>query len=209
MQKISGIFFDFDGVLSKDRFFQTMFGDYPFLKDIILSTIFNSPQKYGDKWMRGEINTENIIKVLSSASKIPETVLKEGLTSSLKAFQIESRLLELAKTFQKKGMKVAMVTNNMDIFNQVTIPYHHLDQYFPIIVNSSDYGCMKHEKDGYLFDIALQKLGTDKISEFLLIDDSEKACNSFLSKGGQIYKYTDYESFAGYLNDSNNSISQI
>jgi hypothetical protein len=46
----------------------------------------------------------------------------------------------------------------MDVFNETTIPYNRLDEVFPIIVNSCDYGTMKHEQEGLLFDKAMERL---------------------------------------------------
>jgi hypothetical protein len=46
----------------------------------------------------------------------------------------------------------------MDVFNEITLPYHKLDEIFPVLVNSCDYGAMKHEQDGLLFDKVLEKI---------------------------------------------------
>jgi FMN phosphatase YigB (HAD superfamily) len=116
--------------------------------------------------------------------------------------KLEIRLLDLACDLQKKGTSVALVTNNMDIFNEVTIPYHNLDKIFPVIVNSCDHGFLKHEEGGRLFDIALQKLKQDSFKKALLIDDSAKVRKVFEDKGGTTFAYTVYENFEPWAREN-------
>jgi hypothetical protein len=46
----------------------------------------------------------------------------------------------------------------MDVFDEVTVPHHRLDEIFSTIVSSCNYGILKHENEGKLFDRVLEKL---------------------------------------------------
>lgn len=46
------VFFDFDGVLSRDRFYSTLTIDYPQVSEYVNNVIFKGEQKIADRWMR-------------------------------------------------------------------------------------------------------------------------------------------------------------
>jgi hypothetical protein len=46
----------------------------------------------------------------------------------------------------------------MDVFDKITVPHNTLHEVFPIIINSCNYGVLKHEENGKLFDIVMGKL---------------------------------------------------
>lgn len=70
----------------------------------------------------------------------------------------------------------------MDCFTSITISHHKLDEIFPHIINSSDYGILKQEENGKLFDIAMDKVGCREYKSTLLIDDSQTARDTFEKK---------------------------
>lgn len=115
--------------------------------------------------------------------------------------RIDKNLLDLAKQLKSKNRKVALVTNNMDVFNTVTIKHNRLDQIFPIIINSYDHGLMKHDENGKLFDIALDKVDESDYSKVLLIDDSIRMRTAFENKGGSIFPYDTFESFEPWMKE--------
>jgi FMN phosphatase YigB (HAD superfamily) len=201
MSRISAVFFDFDGVLCTDRFFAALTPDYPHVRDWITRHVFGG-EKYGDKWMRGELNYREINKIIADATGISYELLDRILPEGVGLMQVNTTLIEWAETLKNKDVKVALVTNNMDVFSEITIPVKQLDKVFPVIVNSCDYGLMKQDENGKLFDIALQKLGLAAFKDVLLIDDSATYCDIFRAKGGQVYQYSnlpDFEQWAGTL----------
>jgi FMN phosphatase YigB (HAD superfamily) len=202
MPRLRGVLFDFDGVLCTDRFYSTLSGAYPEALLFIRDNIFGGLDKYADRWMRGELSCQQINKLISEATNIPLDRLVELFVSSVRAMTLNSRLLEVAMSLKQSGVKTAIVTNNMDIFNQVTVPEKHLAAVFPVIVNSHDHGIMKHDKDGKLFDIALGELGLNSYDGVWLIDDSETACSVFETKGGRALRYAGLEGFEQWLDQS-------
>jgi FMN phosphatase YigB (HAD superfamily) len=116
--------------------------------------------------------------------------------------RLDRRLLDMAQELAERKVKVALVTDNMDVFTQLTVPHHSLERYFPVIVNSCEYGFLKSEENGKLFDIALSKLGISGFARALLIDDSKSVRPVFEGRGGTAYLYETFERFAPWAEEN-------
>jgi len=200
LSNITTAFFDFDGVLCTDRFYTTLMPEYPHVVEWIGSHIF-SGEKYCDRWMRGEFMWRDINKVIADATGISHELLNELFVNSVRLMKINQYLIKFAEKLQIKGIKTAIVTGNMDIFNEITVPEKHLDKTFPVIVNSYDYKLMKQDENGRLFDIALNKLGLYSYDGVLLVDDTPAYCELFKNKGGQVYQYSNQIAFERWAKD--------
>jgi FMN phosphatase YigB (HAD superfamily) len=201
MSKISAVFFDFDGVLCTDRFYSTLIPAYPHIVDWIGNHIF-SGEKYCDRWMRGEFTYRRINQIISNATGIPLETLNDLFVASVRQMTINSALIKLAEKLKGKHIKTALVTNNMDVFNEITIPEKELDKTFPVIVNSYNFKMMKQDENGRLFDIALNRLGLSSYEGVLLIDDSIGCCAIFKQKGGEVYQYSNQNDFEEWLTNN-------
>jgi FMN phosphatase YigB (HAD superfamily) len=195
------VFFDFDGVLCTDRFFAGLKPDYPQVREWVSQHIF-SGEKWGDQWMRGEIDYRRINRMISDATGISSELLDRMLPEGVRLMQVNATLIRWAETLKAKGVKVALVTNNMDIFTAITVPLKQLDKTFPVIVNSCDYGLMKQDENGKLFDTALEKLGLTTFKNVLLIDDSAGYCDIFRAKGGEAYQYSNLPDFEHWAEEN-------
>lgn len=196
------IIFDFDGVLCRDHFYTNLKTAYPAVYDFINTKVFAKGSDVPDKWMRGELTADDVNKFISDSTGIDIKELSNLFIESVHAMKIDNRLLNLAKTILSRGGKVALVTNNMDVINKITIKNHNLGKIFPVIVNSCDYGILKHDDNGRLFDIAMEKLGISNYGEALLIDDSFNARATFESKGGATFPYESYEQFEPWMKEN-------
>ncbi len=196
------IIFDFDGVLCHDHFYTNVKVPYPAVYDFINTKVFSKGSDVPDKWMRGKLTADDVNKFICDNTGIDFDELSNLFIESVHAMKIDNRLLNLAKTILSKGGKVALVTNNMDVMNKITIKNHNLENIFPVIVNSCDYGILKHDDNGRLFDIAMRKLGISSYKEALLIDDSLKARTTFESKGGATFPYKSYEQFEPWMKEN-------
>lgn len=201
MTKINTVLFDFDGVLCHDRFYEkTLVPNYQQVYDWIQSNIFTD-HKLVDKWMHGEISSSDINQLISDNTDIDYQVLVALFEESVRQMQLDENLLDLARSFKKSGIKVSIVTGNMDVFTDITIENHKLDRKFDLIVNSADYKLNKDDENGKLFDIVMEKLKSN-IKTSLLIDDSAKTIKLFVQKGGigHIYKnFGELNKFLGAL----------
>jgi len=192
---IKTVFFDFDGVLSKDYFYTNLKDVYPEVYRFIQKTVFGKQSKMPDKWMRGELTSNEVNRFISINTGLDFTKLSKLFIESVKAMRIEKPLVDLAVSLKDNLFQTALITNNMDVFDKITKHRHQLDSTFPVIVNSFNYGVLKHEENGKLFDIAMYKLKIRDYKNALLIDNSAKARKMFEQKGGSTFAYTDYPSF--------------
>lgn len=196
------VIFDFDGVLCRDYFYTNLKTSYPEVSDFINTKIFIKGGDVPNKWMQGELTTDDVNKIISNNTGIDFDELSNLFIESVNAMRVDNRLLNLAKTVLSRGGKVALVTNNMDVFNTITIKNYNLDKIFPVIINSSDYGIMKHDDGGRLFDIAMEKLDESNYDDALLIDDSNNARTTFESKGGATFPFENYEQFEPWMQEN-------
>jgi FMN phosphatase YigB (HAD superfamily) len=199
---IKAVFFDYDGVLCSDYFYENLRDSYPLVWDYKNRVIFGGEQKYSDRWMRGEFSYHEINRMISAATGISFPLLEKLFIASVHAMTINQELLEFAVKLKQIGVPIALVSNNMDVFNEVTIPVNHLDRIFPVIINSCDHGALKHEQNGKLFDLTLARLRLTSFDNILLIDNSSKSCDMFESKGGRVHRFTNMENFRNWEKSS-------
>jgi len=202
MPKPAAVFFDYDGVLCTDRFYATLKQDYFQALQFIDETIFGGPQKYADRWMRGEFSYHEINQLISDATDIPFDKLTILFKAGVRQMRKNQALIQFALSLKRRGIKIALVTNNMDIFNEITVPEKKLAEVFPVIINSFDYKILKHDENGKLFDLALEKLGLDSYQGVWLIDDRPTPCAVFAAKGGDAYQYSEQKEFELWLEQS-------
>ncbi len=202
MTKAEAVLFDFDGVLCTDKFYTNLAGDYPDVHDFITTQLFGGDFTTVIDWMKGVYTYNEINLLISEATGIPFTTLTEYFIESVRAMKLNEPLLRFASSLRRNEVKTAIVTGNMDIFNIVTVPENKLYNYFQEIVNSCDYGLLKNEENGKLFDITLEKLGLASFENTWLIDDSPVNCALYESKGGKSYRYTGQPDFEAWLEDS-------
>ena len=201
LSNITAVFFDFDGVLCTDRFFAALKPEYPHVQDWISQHVFNG-EKYCDKWMRGELTYRQVNRIVAGATGISPELLDKILIDGVGRMKINAALIRFAEKLKEKGIKVALVTNNMDVFNDVTVPANRLDKTFPVIVNSCNYHLMKQDENGRLFDTAREKLGFAAFNDILLIDDTLTYCDIFKRKGGHVYQYANQQDFFQWVGNS-------
>ena len=174
------VFFDFDGVLCFDRFYKSIKKKYPEVFRFIQENVFNTEMI--DGWMRNEINSNDVNLLISKKTGIDFDELDSLFIKDVEEMDLDLRPVSFFK-------ERVLVTNNMDVFSEVT--KKRLKKVFPFMFNSADYGVLKTEG---LFDIVLKELNL-KYEDVLLIDNSERIGRFFKQKGGQFYLYKTYEEF--------------
>ncbi len=195
---IKAVIFDFDGVLCKDRFYgKSLLPDYPEIYGWIQKNVFTDDELM-QRWMRGELDYREINKFIIKNTGFDESLLNKLFLESVKKMELDQRVVNLAKTLKKDIGKIALVTDNMDVFSEITVPRHRLKELFDIVINSADYGCLKKDQPGRLFDKAAQEL-KEVIENCLLIDDSDKTIKFFEEKGGQGFLYKDFSELISFF----------
>lgn len=195
--------FDFDGVLCFDRFYQSALS--PEQADIahwITKNIFEEDRELVCKWMRGQISSGQINEKIAEETDVDINLLNQALTKSVELMKLDEDLLILIAEIRRQGIKVGLVTDNMDVFSDITVSNHNLDKKFDVVLNSADYGFLKKEQNGKLLDIALEKLGEKDISKSLFVDNQPEAIELYKQKGGQGYVYKNFREFESWAHEN-------
>ena len=194
--KYKTVLWDFDGVWSKDRFYKSLEIGYPEVWDYIRCKVWgNNDRNLVDRWMMAELNMDNINRIISKDTGIDFDLLNKIFLSDVKTMEIENGHRVIAEALKNRGIKIGLITNNMEVFSTITEPRIGFKELFDgNVFNSFDYKMLKAEG---LFDIVLKKMDSDYATT-LLIDDSPKSRGFFESKGGQTYNYDNFEDFKNW-----------
>ncbi|MFH1315598.1 MAG: HAD family hydrolase [Candidatus Uhrbacteria bacterium] len=205
--KYQVILFDFDGVLCHDKFYEkTMLPDYQEAYDWIQKNVFRSSEVVHD-WMLGKISHQQINRNIASAIDVDFEELNNLFLESVRLMSLDKELLELIAQLKNQGFKTGIVSDNMDVFSEITVKNHVLNSLFQIIKNSADTRMLKNNDNGKIFDLTLEELGESDYSRAIMIDDSKGTVELFQSKGGCGILYTDLNNLKlelakiGVLND--------
>ena len=192
------ILFDFDGVLSNGRFYKEfLLPEYSEAYDWIQKNIFGNKDLV-KSWMRNEINSKDVNKMISKNTGLEYELLNNLYRQSIYRMELSDDVMETAMSLRSKGVKIGIVTDNMDIFTEIIVPNHKLNYLFDVVVNSADYGILKNDVDGKLFDIALNLLGQE-LKDCLMIDDSESTVELLNNKGSRGFLYKNIAELKSFL----------
>ncbi|MDZ4295947.1 MAG: HAD hydrolase-like protein, partial [Patescibacteria group bacterium] len=136
------------GVLSTDRFYEcTLLPQYQDTYEWIQTHIFGNDELVR-QWMRGKKTSAEINALIAGCTGIAYDVLVTLFEESVRRMTLSQGVMSLATDLKLSGRKIAIVTDNMDVFSCITVAQHRLDEFFDVIVNSADYGVLKREEGG-------------------------------------------------------------
>jgi FMN phosphatase YigB (HAD superfamily) len=148
--------------------------------------------------MRGRISYEEVHEFVSKFVDLSVEQFNEFLLKGIGSIKLNKDLMQLSHEMQEKGVKTAVFTDNMDVFDRVLVPHYGLDDKFDAIISSAKHGLLKHDENGKLFDIAIKELNSTP-EKTLIIDDSIDLKPMIESKGASFYHYENYgEEFAKF-----------
>lgn len=186
--KKSIIFLDWDGTLCWSQFWGSIRSidsrDFA-LGQKIDNILFSKNRTLINDWMRGQKNSEELNIFLSEQLQISPEKLWDIFLQDCKSMNFDNELREKIEKIRARSY-VILVTGNMDCFTRFTVPALELEKAFDKIINSSDLGYLKTEKDGETF-LACSREYNVPINKTFLIDDSVKTCEFFNSLGGRSY----------------------
>lgn len=165
MQKV--LLVDFDGVMSNGKFYDNQ--DMVLARNIQEYLFSPLRGELVKDWMRGKYTYEEINQSISDALGLNANKLNDLLEQSVKEFHLNQPLLRYVAKLRKEKWLVYLYTDNMDIFDRVTVPHFNLNECFDAIYSSSTYGSIKFE-DLSLFTRlkSEQNIGNGR---FYLVDD--------------------------------------
>lgn len=128
------------------------------------------------EWMRGNIFKDEIVKRLAG-NDLPCSEIAALLKQGCETMSLDRKdYLKWIKKIRKKGKKAVIATDNVDTFDDYTVPALRLNRYFDDILSSFRLKRLKKDAEGkklLFFDDFLKKNGI-KYEEAMLIDDDEK-----------------------------------
>lgn len=190
---VHAILFDFHHVLSHDHFYEsTLLPEHKEVSEWISQTIFGDHELVRD-WMRGKTTWRVLHDRIVAETGMDRLLLDQLFVESVKQMKIVDEMINLARELKEKGFKIAIVSDNMDIFSEVTVPYQRFDQLFDAVFNSADHGLLKLDEHGKLFEHVADMLGVP-IKQSIFIDDAKCNVDLFIELGGQAIMHTDPES---------------
>ena len=195
-KQIKCVVFDFGFTLSSDYYFKISPPGCPQWHEVIQKYIFGEPSII-IPWMKGELTSLDIAGMVSKHIPLDIPNIAASMEKGCQHLNFNPAVWDFAVAQKAAGRKTALVTDNMDVFTQVVVPAHGLDQLFDVILNSSDF----HEigKD-VLWPIAFERLGGGiGYANSLLIEDGETEPAMFRALGGYAYQYLDDEKFISWL----------
>ncbi|MDE0555079.1 MAG: hypothetical protein OXI24_12725 [Candidatus Poribacteria bacterium] len=198
LSKFKCVVFDFGFTLSSDLYFKVSPPECPEWHDIIQEHVFaNRP--VCRMWMTNVLSLRDIASIVSNHANMDISAVLKTMELGCKDLDFNEAVLNFALAQRSLGRRTAIVTANMDVFSDVVVPAHGLDEKFDVIINSSDYG--EFDKR-VLWPIAFKALGDDiHYGNSLLIEDGSKEPELFRGCGGFAYEYTNDESFLRWLDE--------
>jgi len=170
------IFLDWNGTLSNSKFWGHLEKENNEKFKIIENTLFGDLRTLIKPWMRGNLETEKVMKEMSDKSGLSYSyVFDEFIHSCMNMEYVSLDIPNIVKKIQKKGMKVVIATDNMDSFNRWTLRYMKDADIFDDVINSFYKNGMKKDVDengkSLFFSDYISKYKL-KPGESVLIDDS-------------------------------------
>jgi FMN phosphatase YigB (HAD superfamily) len=182
---------DFDGVLSNGRFYTSQIQQQRQLGLKVAQTIFAPRnQKLLNDWMRGDLTYHDVHDSVAASIGADARQLDRLLEDSVKRMPLNEPLLQFIGKLRSRGIRVSLLTNNMDIFDLVARAHHNLDTHFDHIYSSSAHGQLKLENDA-LITRAMQEAAAD-IRQTALVDDSTVSYELATGYGVSTFLYQDY-----------------
>lgn len=182
---------DFDGVMSQGRFYvghpEAYTREFSHLQKVLFQENRDDLLK---RWMRGKIDFRTLHRQIAQEVGIDPAIYDVALIESVRRMQLNERMLKTVQEVRATDVQVALFTDNMDIFDEVSVDHHKLADYFDAIYSSSQHGKMKVEDDS-LFMRACREFSVEPM-DVALVDDSRTSTEAVKGFGGYAFLYESY-----------------
>jgi FMN phosphatase YigB (HAD superfamily) len=198
MNKPEIILFDFANTLSNSNYFNTEPNGCPNWYDLFQNYVFSDKQIV-TLWCQGKITAHQIAEIIKGHVNWGIDPILNEMRKGCCNLQFNKAVYNFSRSIKGTGIKTALVTNNIDLFTEVVVPFYSLETIFDVIINSADY---KSDNKSDLWSIAFQKTGKENsYHESLLIEDGEKWPSIFEEHGGKACRYSNDDNFINWMND--------
>ncbi len=175
---IKVVFIDWYGTLSVTKFWHQLENPkhpHHLYWEIIEAEMTDQKQQFLDPWMRGQINTEDVVRRIAKATNLSYSILFDEFVKSAETLSVIPGALPLIHQIRSKGIHVAIATDNMDSFYRWTVPSLNLKLKFDSILNSAVSRVLKRDCSDSGQNIFFSRFMRERdvlAHECLLIDDS-------------------------------------
>lgn len=196
---IRAVIIDFGFTLSSDYYFRELGPRYT---ERITELVFSRDSSISRRWMGGLVTSEDVAEYLSDHLDASAEDIYSALVRGCSRMSFNQAVWDFARDQKAEGRKLALVTVNADIFRDVIVPSHGLDEEFDTIVSSSDFKSESPSKRP-LWDAAFDALGPEfRYANSLLIEDTRREVELFRKLGGMAYRYRNDSDFNDWLASS-------
>ncbi|MAF52420.1 MAG: hypothetical protein CL694_05340 [Chloroflexi bacterium] len=196
MPAIRAIVVDFGFTLCSEHYFNRL---GPEMSSRASQILFGPQSEMTGRWMSGLTASRDVAAYLSGFLEISPESIHDALVRGCSDMHFNDAVWSFVKRQRDAGRKLALVTTNADIFSNVVVPAHGLNDAFDVIVNSADYGVRLKSKQP-MWDRAFDALGAAcGYDGALLVEDTLKEVRLFRELGGQAYHYKGDAAFTAWL----------
>lgn len=166
----------------------------------IVRFLFIENKAVVDQWMRGAINEDQILNLVSKKFDYPKEALREDLAESCKTMTLLSdEIIPLVTKIRKNGIQCVIATDNMDIFRKYVVPALKLDEHFNETLVSCDQKALKFDTSEDMTSIPffhnyLKKNGLT-YTDALLLDDRVDTSGLYKKLGFDTFKVEEIDEF--------------
>lgn len=173
---LQAVFIDWHLTLSKSIFWEHLATAEPARYGRLRQSLFVTLRERHTAWMRGAWTTEQMMACVSAETGLSyDFVFDEFVTSCQTMTFIAPEAPGLLAALRRRGVRLAIATDNMDCFTRFTVPALRLPALFDHVLNSFDLKALKEDFDAsgrsLFFQDYLLARGLAP-QQCLLIDDS-------------------------------------
>ncbi len=185
---VSKIFWDWDGVLGKQRFWHIAMESDDALR-LFADRLF-ADKSTVEAWMRGDISLADICTNMGDEYTADELgrILQRDWSQ---ADAVNTALFaEIAGQYPNAQHYIS--TDNMDVFHSFADTSRFITDNFVKVYNSADVRALKGDTPG-LYEHILGDLSLSDFNDCLVLDDNTAPCERFRSLGGKAILVKDFK----------------
>ena len=183
------IFIDWFRTLSSSLFFVAEDEESIGVCSYFRRKTFQNNEEMIEKWLLGKVSKKDVIAAFAKDDEEYKMALKM-LKKSCEDMKFDRAcFIPLIQEIRKKGIKVVIATDNMDVFTDYVVPALNLDKYFDAIISSNMCGFKKMDikSNRLIFFDNFLKNNNIKYNQALMIDDSFQTLISCQKCGLPVY----------------------
>lgn len=134
------------------------------------------------RWMRGYYSDKEVHKILAKELGYQRNTLWSGFITGCKSVSVDEKAC-LALRNLSPSTNLVLATDNFGCFNKYVIPNTDITDVFDHVYNSFNYGGIKTDNNGEMFQDIANDINCP-IESAILLDDQAAVCETFRSLGG-------------------------